>query len=182
PAAATAATGDGVAALAASAPSSPAAATAPTAPAAAPAGASAATAPALAEQLGGHLVSLARRGPGEHLVSVRVAPEEFGPVTVRAVVGADGHVRVELHAPSDAGREALRQALGDLRRDGAAAGLAGSLDLAPQDRDGGRQAGDDARTAAPAEEPRAAAPARALAPTPVPTGPMPLGTGLDVIA
>ncbi|MGX5697395.1 flagellar hook-length control protein FliK [Agromyces soli] len=129
------------------------------------------------------MVSLARRGRGEHLVSVRVAPEEFGPVTVRAVVGADGQVRVELQAPSEAGREALRQALGDLRRDGAAAGFGATLDLAPRDDDDRPADADESPGATETGRGRPAGATRAAAAALHPsTWPRPDGTGLDVIA
>lgn len=61
-------------------------------------------------------------------MTLRVTPENLGPVTVRAHIGAEG-VRVELFAPSDAGREALRAILQDLKRDLASAGLGSNLDL-----------------------------------------------------
>jgi hypothetical protein len=44
----------------------------------------------------------------------------------------DGHVRLEMFAPTEAGRESLRQLLPDLRRDLATAGLSASLDLSGQ--------------------------------------------------
>lgn len=61
-------------------------------------------------------------------MTLSVTPENLGPVTVRAHIGTEG-VRVELFAPNDAGREALRAILQDLRRDLAAAGLGTGLDL-----------------------------------------------------
>jgi flagellar hook-length control protein FliK len=87
---------------------------------------------AFAAQLGQPLLRLAATPRGERSITVRVAPEDLGPVTVKAVVGADG-VRLELSAPNDAGRDALRQVLGDLRRDLAAAGFGASLDLGSGD-------------------------------------------------
>ncbi|MGH1526730.1 flagellar hook-length control protein FliK [Leifsonia sp. L25] len=62
---------------------------------------------------------------------VHVRPDTLGPVTVRAHVGGEG-VRVELFAPTDVGRDALRAILPDLRRDLAGSGLTGSLDLSSQ--------------------------------------------------
>ncbi|MGN6759985.1 MAG: flagellar hook-length control protein FliK [Leifsonia sp.] len=64
-------------------------------------------------------------------MTVHVTPDTLGPVTVRAHVGSEG-VRVELFAPTDAGRDALRAILPDLRRDLSGAGLSGTLDLSSQ--------------------------------------------------
>ncbi|HKU11184.1 MAG TPA: flagellar hook-length control protein FliK [Sinomonas sp.] len=61
-------------------------------------------------------------------MTVKVAPEDLGPVTVQAHIGADG-VKVQLFAPTDAGRAAVQAALPELRRDLAAAGLGANLDL-----------------------------------------------------
>lgn len=82
----------------------------------------------LAEQLSGRLTSLRSAGPGQHVLTLRVDPESIGPVRVVAHIGADG-VRIELFGGNDQAREALRQAMPDLRRDLLAAGLAGGLDL-----------------------------------------------------
>jgi flagellar hook-length control protein FliK len=103
---------------------------APTQATAAPsAAASAPAAPAqtpvpqdFAAQLTRPIANLRTAGAGEHVVTVSVTPENLGPVTVRAHIGADG-MRIELIAPSDAGREALKGILGDLRRDLAALGV-----------------------------------------------------------
>ncbi|MCU1636130.1 MAG: hypothetical protein JWQ68_1369 [Cryobacterium sp.] len=69
--------------------------------------------------------------PGEHVLTVSVTPDNVGPITVRAHVTADA-IRVELFAPTDLGREALRAILPDLRRDLAGSGLASTLDLSSQ--------------------------------------------------
>lgn len=66
-------------------------------------------------------------------MTVHVTPDLLGPVTVRAHVGAEG-VRVELFAPTDAGRDALRSILSDLRKDLSGAGLSGTLDLSSQNQ------------------------------------------------
>ncbi|MBD8142069.1 flagellar hook-length control protein FliK, partial [Frigoribacterium sp. CFBP 13605] len=101
-----------------------------------------ATPPApLTSQLSRPLFTLAAAGPGVHVVTVDVAPEALGPVTVRAHVSAHG-THVEMFAASDAGRDAVRAILGDLRRDLATAasttaGGAGhqtSVDLSSQDQ------------------------------------------------
>ncbi|MFD5276366.1 flagellar hook-length control protein FliK [Pseudarthrobacter sp. NPDC058362] len=82
----------------------------------------------LAGQLAGPVFSLATAKPGQHTMTLSVTPENLGPVTVRAHIGAEG-VRVELFAPNDAGRDALRSILQDLKRDLASAGLGSNLDL-----------------------------------------------------
>ncbi|MCA5923515.1 flagellar hook-length control protein FliK [Curtobacterium oceanosedimentum] len=87
----------------------------------------------LAQQLTRPVFSLAQAGPGEHVVTVQVVPDTLGPVTVRAHVTAHG-MHVELFAASDAGREAVRQVLPDLRRDAASAGGSTTLDLSSQNQ------------------------------------------------
>lgn len=110
----------------------------------APAAAQSPAHPPLAAQLSGPLFSLATARAGEHTMTLSVTPENLGPVTVRAHIGAEG-VRVELFAPTDAGREALRAILHDLKRDLASAGLGSNLDLSarsgPEDRGAGGQYG-----------------------------------------
>ena len=73
-------------------------------------------------------------------MTLSVTPENLGPVTVRAHVSADG-IRVELFAPNDAGREALRTILTDLRRDLSGAGMNTSLSLSAQDQPGAEAEG-----------------------------------------
>jgi flagellar hook-length control protein FliK len=102
---------------------------APTPATAAPS-ASATPAP-LGQQLVRPVFSLAQAGPGEHVVTVQVVPDSLGPVTVRAHVTAHG-MHVELFAASEAGRDAVRQVLPDLRRDAAGTGLSTTLDLSSQ--------------------------------------------------
>ncbi|KHL02416.1 hypothetical protein LK10_12485 [Sinomonas humi] len=91
-------------------------------------------------QIAKPVFTLAAAGPGEHIMTVKVTPEDLGPVTVQAHIGTDG-VKVQLFAPTDAGRAAVQAALPELRRDLAAAGLGASLDLsarsAPQESSGG---------------------------------------------
>lgn len=67
------------------------------------------------------------------MLTVSVTPDDLGPVTVRAHVGTDG-VRVELFAPTDGGRDALRGILTDLRRDLAAGGMNAQLNLSSQNQ------------------------------------------------
>jgi len=71
-------------------------------------------------------------------MTVHVRPDNLGPVTVRAHVGGEG-VRVELFAPTDVGRDALRAILPDLRRDLTGAGLTGTLDLSSQNQPAAQQ-------------------------------------------
>lgn len=103
-------------------------ATTATTPTSAPAAPQAPADVPLAEQLSGRLTSLRSAGPGQHILTLRVDPESIGPVRVVAHIGADG-VRIELFGATDQAREALRQAMPDLRRDLVAAGLPGGLDL-----------------------------------------------------
>lgn len=86
-------------------------------------------------QLARPIFSLSAAGTGEHVMTVSVTPDELGPVTVRAHVGAEG-VRVELFAPTDHARDAIRAILPDLRRDLAGAGLGGNLNLSSQSEPG----------------------------------------------
>jgi len=92
-----------------------------------------ANAPTFAAQLAKPLFTLATGPAGDQIVTVKVTPENLGPVTVRAHIGADG-VRMELFAPNDAGREALRAILTDLRRDLAGQGASANLDLSSQNQ------------------------------------------------
>lgn len=103
-------------------------ATTATTPTSAPAAPQAPADVPLAEQLSGRLTSLRSAGPGQHVLTLRVDPESIGPVRVVAHIGAEG-VRIELFGATDQAREALRQAMPDLRRDLVAAGLPGGLDL-----------------------------------------------------
>ncbi|MBT1607001.1 flagellar hook-length control protein FliK [Curtobacterium flaccumfaciens] len=104
-----------------------------TTPTAAPAATTAPAPAPLAQQLARPVFSLAQAGPGEHVVTVQVVPDSLGPVTVRAHVTAHG-MHVELFAASDAGREAVRQVLPDLRRDTAGTGVSTTLDLSSQNQ------------------------------------------------
>jgi flagellar hook-length control protein FliK len=80
---------------------------------------------------------LANATPGEHTLTINVAPDNLGPVTVRAHVTGEG-LRVELFAPTDMARDALRAILPDLRRDLSGQGMHANLDLSSQNqpRDG----------------------------------------------
>lgn len=82
----------------------------------------------LHRQLLGPIATLAAGPNGERTLSVNIAPEALGPITVKALLGGDG-IRMELSAPTDAGRDALRAMLPELRRELAATG-SGAITLA----------------------------------------------------
>lgn len=103
-----------------------AAAVAPARPAAA------AQHPPLASQLSRPLLTLAHAGDGSHSITITVAPDRLGPVTVQAVVMGD-QLRVELFAPTDLARDAVRGVLAELRRDLAATGIHATLGLSADD-------------------------------------------------
>lgn len=111
---------------------------APAAPFAVPASAAPAPAappalpqPALLPQLAKPLFTLAAAAPGQHIMTLKVSPDDLGPLTVRAHIDAAG-VRIELFAPAEAGREAVRGLLPELRKELAAAGFGASLNLSDQ--------------------------------------------------
>ena len=142
-------------------------------------------APSLGTQLARPVFTLAAAGRGEHVMTVHVTPDALGPVTVRAHVGGEG-VRVELFAPTDAGRDALRVILPDLRRDLTGAGLSGTLDLSSQNQPSAQQDTPGGwRPAHPGtdQEARGARPASTAS---TPTAPAPPADGLahtiDLIA
>ncbi len=62
------------------------------------------------------LLAIRSAGPGEHVVSVSIAPAHLGPITVRAVVTASS-TQIELITPSDAARDAVRAVLAEVRRE-----------------------------------------------------------------
>ncbi|WP_210274243.1 flagellar hook-length control protein FliK [Microbacterium sp. Se63.02b] len=88
--------------------------------------------PVLLPQIAGPVVALAQAPDGDHRLTLTVSPENLGPVTVRAHISG-GAIHIELHAPNDLGREALRSVLADLRRDLAAAAPHASLMLSSSD-------------------------------------------------
>jgi flagellar hook-length control protein FliK len=57
-----------------------------------------------------------QNGDGEHTLTVRVSPDDLGPVTVKAHISGSS-VSIELASGTAAGRDALRALLSDLRRD-----------------------------------------------------------------
>ncbi len=121
----------------------PAATVAPTATATAAASAAATPTPLL-EQVTGPIVNLRQSPAGEHVMTLRVSPENLGPVTVRAHISASG-MQVEMFASTERARDALTSLLPDLRRDLAASGASSSqqsstsLNLGSGDSPAGQQ-------------------------------------------
>lgn len=127
-----AAAGSAAAGLPAGQPtSSAAAAPKPAAPAAPQPGAT------LQPQLAKPLFTLAGAPQGQHIMTLQVTPEDLGPMTVRAQIDAGG-VRIELFAPGDAGREAIRGILPELRKELADAGFGASVDVSEHSGPGSR--------------------------------------------
>jgi flagellar hook-length control protein FliK len=83
-------------------------------------------APAFGAQVSGPVFQLVGAADGDHVMTLSVTPENLGPVTVRAHI-AGGELRIELFAPHDAGRDALRAIATELRRD--LAGIAPTASL-----------------------------------------------------
>lgn len=86
-------------------------------------------------------------------MTLRLSPEDLGPLTVRAHIDGAG-VRIELFAPGEVGREAVRGILPELRRGLGESGFGASLDLSEHNApaDSGAS-GSDARDRRPAESP-----------------------------
>ena len=87
------------------------------------------------EQLDARWPAVRSAGPGTHVMTLRLEPEHFGPLRVVAHIGAEG-VRIELLGATDAARDALRQALPDLKRDLVGVGLTADLDLSSRGQNG----------------------------------------------
>lgn len=75
---------------------------------------------AVAAQVAPVVINIAQRPAGTHHLTMTVNPDSLGPVTLRAHISATGEVQVELSGATDAGRDALRAIVVDLRRDLAA--------------------------------------------------------------
>lgn len=126
--------------------SAPLTATPTAVPAAASAPAPAPVPQDFSTQLAKPIAALRGAAGGEHVLTVNVTPENLGPVTVRAHIGADG-MRIELISPSEAGREALKAILGDLRRDLAGLGITtGPLTASGTSQQGLGQSGQGTQT------------------------------------
>ena len=79
-----------------------------------------------------HIVPLRREADGVHRLTVHLHPDGLGPVQVVAEV-RDGGVSVQLATGTDAGHQALHEALPQLRQELADAGFANcNLDLRQQ--------------------------------------------------
>ncbi|MFS0851954.1 flagellar hook-length control protein FliK, partial [Microbacterium sp. 179-I 3D4 NHS] len=89
-------------------------------PSAAPAAEPSVVPRAVAAQVAPVVVSIAQRPAGTHQLTLTVNPDSLGPVTVRARIGHNGDIQVQLSGATDAGREALRTIVAELRRDLAA--------------------------------------------------------------
>jgi flagellar hook-length control protein FliK len=94
--------------------------------------------PPLNLQLARPLAALRSAGNGNHVITIAVTPENLGPVMVRAHVSGDA-VRIELIAPTDQAREALKAIMPDLRRDLSQSGGQTSLDLSSGNQPSGRE-------------------------------------------
>ncbi|MFF2246499.1 flagellar hook-length control protein FliK [Arthrobacter sp. NPDC058130] len=94
------------------------------------------TAVALQPQLAKPLFTLVGAAHGQHVMTLKVSPEDLGPLTVRAHIDGAG-VRIELFAPGEAGREAVRGILPELRKELHNAGFGASLDLSDHSGPGG---------------------------------------------
>jgi flagellar hook-length control protein FliK len=90
----------------------------------------------LATQLARPLLGLRSAGDGNHVMTINVTPDNLGPVVVRAHVSGDT-VRIELVAPTDQAREAIKAIMPELRRDLFQAGGQTSLDLSSSGGRGG---------------------------------------------
>jgi flagellar hook-length control protein FliK len=95
------------------------------------------------------LTSLRQLPHGEHILTLTVNPETFGPVKVVAHITHDG-VTLQLFGASDQARAALKAALPDLRRDLAGTGLQPNLELGSGSGSGfgGREAMGDPSSSA----------------------------------
>ncbi len=103
----------------------------------------------LAAQLVKPMAALRTAGDGNHIITIAVTPEHLGPVVVRAHVTGDA-IRIELVAPTEQSREALKAIMPDLRRDLSQSGGQLSLDLSSGNQPSGRESfGESADRARP---------------------------------
>lgn len=134
----------------------------------------------LVDQLRGPLIHLKQAAPGEHSFSVRVTPENLGPVSIRAIVSGDT-VRIEITCVNDTARDAIRPLMNDLKRDLQGAGLSTDLNLGH-----GRQSGHSDTGHTPTGPWRGTTTPRGPGvatpdPLPAPTPDTTATTGVDVI-
>lgn len=104
--------------------------------------------PPLLEQVRGPLGQLRSAPQGEHVFSIRITPQNLGPVQVRAHIGTDG-IRVELVGATDLVRDQLRTMLGDLRKDLQSTGMSAQLSVADQDAASHDRMGDSGHNTRP---------------------------------
>ena len=130
-----------------------------------------------AGQLARPIFTLATAGPGSHTMTISVTPDALGPVTVRAHVGPEG-IRVELFAPTDLGRDAIRAILPDLRKDLAGVGVGANLDLSSRNQPS--DAGDRRGDATPRSERDYVVPAGIVADDEVAAAPTRILTALSI--
>jgi flagellar hook-length control protein FliK len=128
-------------AVAATGPAAPAPtpATAPAAEVTAPAPAQPSTPAAPATQVAMHIVPLRQEADGIHRLTVHLHPVDLGAVSVVAEI-RDGSVAVQLSGATEHGRQALHDALPQLRQELADAGFTNcSLDLRQNAPSGGQE-------------------------------------------
>ena len=112
----------------------------------------------LFDQMQAQLHRLKALGQGEHQLKLAINPETFGPVRLAVRIHADGSATLQMLAASEAAREQIKQILTDLRRDLAATGLSGQLDLAEDAADFARFAGEAGANAGDGQETDAGGP------------------------
>jgi flagellar hook-length control protein FliK len=122
-----------------------------------------------ATQLATHIAPLRLDADGVHRLTVNLHPADLGPVQVVAEI-RNGEISVQLSGSTDAGTDALRNALGDLKRELEESGFANcSLDL----RQGSSQQ-DQARQQPGFGENGRGNPSRGNAPATVEPAPVPV--------
>jgi flagellar hook-length control protein FliK len=134
------------AALAGAAPVSAPAATAPAQDVSGPAAPQAPGYPSPASQLSAHIAPLRQEADGTHRLTVHLSPDDLGQVSLVAEV-RDGTIHLELNGATEAGREALRHALPELREELNRAGFGNAtLDLRQGGSDPGYHRSQPTRT------------------------------------
>lgn len=145
------------------------------------------------QQVSAPVVNIAQNATGDQTLTMRVTPENLGPLTVKAQIIA-GTVHIELASATDAGRDALRQILTDLRRDLAGISSTSTLSVAAdsgsqshgQSQQGSALSGGAGNGGAPSgkQEPaRTSQESAAPIPTPAPPStPVVPGTRIDLFA
>lgn len=100
---------------------------------------------AFTAQLARPLFTVAGAGLGDHSLTVQMNPDSLGPVTLKAHISA-GSISIEMFAASADGRDVLRQALPELKRDLAGAGISANLDLSSNGQSGSEHGGQERET------------------------------------